>query len=40
MKFPRRSVNYRQGTKFTETTVESLKVNTKPDPALFSKPAK
>ena len=40
VKFPRRSVNYRQGAKFTETTVEGLKVNTKPDPALFSKPAK
>lgn len=40
VKFPHRSVNYRQGAKFTETTVEDLKVNTKPDPALFSKPAK
>src|SRR5437899_294836 len=40
VKFPRRSVNYRQGAKFTETTVEGLKVNTKPDLALFSKPAK
>ncbi len=40
VKFPHRSVNYRQGAKFTETTVEGLKVNTKPDPALFSKPAK
>src|SRR5713101_3055243 len=40
VKFPRRSVNYRQGAKFTETTVEGLKVNTKPDPALFSKPTK
>ncbi len=40
VKFPHRSINYRQGAKFTETTVEGLKVNTKPDPALFSKPAK
>jgi len=40
VQFPFRWINYRDGTKFSETTVQEIKLNTKPDPALFSKPAK
>jgi zinc protease len=38
VQFPFRWLNYRDGQKFSETTVQEIKLNTKPDPALFSKP--
>ncbi len=40
LKFPFRWLNYRNGSKFTDQTVQSVKFNTKPDPAIFTKPAK
>ena len=40
LQFPFRWLNFRDGTKFSETTVAEIKLNTKLDPALFSKPAK
>jgi hypothetical protein len=40
LKFPYRNVTYRDGAEFSETTAQSVKVNTKPDPAIFSKPNK
>ncbi len=38
VEFPFRWLNYRDGQKFSETTVQEIKLNTQPDPALFSKP--
>ena len=38
-KFPFHSINYRDGSKFTENTVNEIKLNSKPDPSLFAKPA-
>ena len=35
-----RSLNYRDAAKFSETTVQEIKLNTKPDPTLLSKPTK
>ena len=40
VQFPFRWLNYRDGQKFSETTVQEIKLNTQPDPALFSKPTK
>jgi len=36
--YPFRIVTYRDGAKFSEQTVQELKLNTKPDAALFAKP--
>ncbi len=38
VQFPFRWLNYRDAAKFSETTVQEIKLNTKPDPAVFSKP--
>ena len=40
VQFPFHWLNFRDGTKFSETTVQEIKLNPKPDPALFSKPTK
>jgi hypothetical protein len=37
-KFPYANVIFRNGNKFSETTVKSVVVNTKPDAAIFAKP--
>jgi hypothetical protein len=37
-KFPYANVIFRNGTKFSETKVQNVAVNSKPDAALFSKP--
>jgi len=39
MQYPYHSVIYRDGSKFSETTVDSVKVNINPDPKMFAKPA-
>ena len=36
--FPYESVVYRNGAKFSETTIQSVTVNPHPDPSVFSKP--
>ncbi len=38
VEFPFRWLNYRDAAKFSETTVQEIKLNTHADPALFSKP--
>ncbi len=38
LKFPYHSVLYRDGAKFADFTVQDVKLNTKPDPAIFTKP--
>jgi zinc protease len=38
VKIPYHMVNYRDGAKFIEATTKEVKLNTKPDPAVFSKP--
>jgi hypothetical protein len=38
-KFPYANTIFRNGTKFSEVKVQSVEVNTKPDAALFTKPA-
>jgi zinc protease len=40
VKFPFHWLNYRDGAKYSDQTIQDVKVNTKPEPALFSKPAK
>jgi len=37
-KFPYQWTTFRDGQRFTERTVTSIKLNTKPDPAIFTKP--
>jgi hypothetical protein len=37
-KFPYHWINFRDGQKFTERTVSDVRLNTQPDPAIFSKP--
>jgi len=39
LQYPHHNVIFRDGSKFSETTVDSVKVNTNPDPKIFSKPA-
>jgi hypothetical protein len=39
LQYPHHNVVFRDGSKFSETTVDSIKVNTSPDPKIFSKPA-
>jgi len=38
VQIPFRWITYRNDAKFSETSVQEIKLNTKPDPALFSKP--
>jgi zinc protease len=38
VKFPCHSVSYRNGQKFSETSVHEIKTNTNPNPSLFVKP--
>jgi zinc protease len=38
MKFPFHSVTYRDGVKFSESTIQDVKTNTNPNPSLFVKP--
>jgi zinc protease len=38
VKFPCRGVTLRNGQKFSEYTVQEIKINTNPDPAMFVKP--
>lgn len=38
VKFPFRSVTYRDGAKFSDQVFQDVKLNPKPDPSLFSKP--
>lgn len=39
VKVPFKVVNYRDGSKFTEQSTQEVKINSKIDPAIFSKPA-
>ncbi|MFZ0037553.1 MAG: hypothetical protein WAK91_09035 [Candidatus Acidiferrales bacterium] len=39
LQYPNHNVIFRDGSKFSDTTVQSVKVNTNPDRAIFSKPA-
>jgi hypothetical protein len=38
VKFPFHSVTYRDGVKFSESTIQDVKTNTNPNPSLFVKP--
>jgi hypothetical protein len=38
LKFPCHTVTYRNGQRFSETTVHEIKTNTNPNPSLFVKP--
>ncbi len=38
LKFPFHAVTFRDGSKFLEQTVREVKLNTHPDPSVFSKP--
>ena len=40
LQFPFRWLNFRDGAKFSETSVAEIKLNTKFDPALFSRPTR
>ncbi len=39
LQYPNHNVIFRDGSKFSETSVQAVKVNTNPDRAIFSKPA-
>ncbi len=38
LQFPYHWTNYRDGSKFSETAVQAIRLNTKPDPSVFAKP--
>jgi outer membrane lipoprotein-sorting protein len=38
MKFPFHSVTYRDGARFSESSVKDMRLNTSPDPKIFTKP--
>ncbi|HXW18415.1 MAG TPA: hypothetical protein VEJ39_08920 [Candidatus Acidoferrales bacterium] len=39
LQYPHHSVIFRDGSKFSDTKVDSVKLNTNPDPKMFAKPA-